>query len=487
MPLPPLQPPIHRADTVIPSPDGPDAGHGYRDYVGVLHIHTRYSDGAGTYEEIARIANAQRLDYLIVTDHNTLQPLRDGKQGWYGATLVLVGTEISAQAGHYLALNVTQEIDRSRLTTQQIIDEVNRQGGLGFIAHPYFQKRRWTDWTVTGFTGIEGYNVAHDSLDENRIRLVLWTLGVPTEPFYLSIVDRPYDPLSTWDRLLAQRWPVVGIGASDAHEVRVLGVKFAPYDVMFRLSRTHVLIPSDTLTAEAVYEALRKGHAYFSMELVTEASGVSFTAEDGDRVVGIMGDEVRLTPALRLNVRLPISAYLVMFRDGHTLATAIEREWTLPVTEPGVYRFEATRHGKPWVFSNPIRVLPTEAGYPPEQGGWLKEVPEPEGRGPTEAGTPPVAGSPTGVPEAAGERPTEPGHPAAGGVGEGSAERRSPRPIETSQPSRADEPLRDAPQPGGQPPAEPTDTPGESTAAPSEQPATGGQPPSDGAAAPPVE
>ena len=51
---------------------------GYEDYAGVIHIHTKYSDGAGTFEDIARVANAERLNYLIVTDHNTLQPLRDG-------------------------------------------------------------------------------------------------------------------------------------------------------------------------------------------------------------------------------------------------------------------------------------------------------------------------------------------------------------------------------------------------------------------------
>ena len=50
--------------------------HAYHDYVGVIHIHTRYSDGAGTIEEIARNANAQQLDYLIVTDHNTLKALQ---------------------------------------------------------------------------------------------------------------------------------------------------------------------------------------------------------------------------------------------------------------------------------------------------------------------------------------------------------------------------------------------------------------------------
>ncbi len=361
--LTPLGPPVSLPGTS--SLHVPESG--YKDYTGVIHIHTKYSDGAGTFEDIARVANAQRLDYLITTDHNTLRPLHEGKQGWYGTTLVLVGTELSTRGGHYVALNVTDEIDYHKLPTQRIIDEVNRQGGLGFIAHPYYKKRRWTDWTVHGFLGIEGYNVAHDTLDENWFRLALWTLSVPAEPFYLSIIDRPYDPLRKWDELMAQRGRVVGIGGSDAHEIRVLGLKFAPYHIMFRLARTHLLIRSDTVTDLAVYEALRSGHVYFSIELDAEAKGFSFVAERGTRVVGVMGDEVVLVPDLRLTASLPAAADLTLVKDGRPIATASGQAWQVPITQPGAYRLEAMRLGKPWIFSNPIYVRSTPLPQEPQE------------------------------------------------------------------------------------------------------------------------
>lgn len=333
---------------------------GYKDYVGVIHIHTRYSDGAGTYEDLARVANAQGLDYLIVTDHNTLQPLRDGKQGWHGTTLILVGMEISTRAGHYLAVNVSQDIDRSHLNAQEIINEVARQGGLGFIAHPYFKKRRWTDWTVKGFTGIEAYNVAHDTLDENKLRLALWTLTAPAEPFYLSLIDRPYDPLMKWDEMIAQHGRVVGIGSSDAHEFRVLGLKFAPYEIMFQLIRTHLLIPADTLTDQGLYDALRKGHAYLSIELLGEAKGFTFEADNGERTLGIMGDRVSLVPGLALTASAPTSSQFVLFKDGRPVASKTTQRWRVPIAASGVYRIEVSRNGKPWIFSNPMYVTPAE-------------------------------------------------------------------------------------------------------------------------------
>lgn len=328
---------------------------GYHDVTGVIHIHTVYSDGGGTFEDIARVANQQQLDYLIVTDHNTLKPLRDGKQGWYGMTLILVGEEISTRGGHYLALNVHDEISRQQ-PTQAIIDEVNRQGGLGFIAHPYFRKRRWTDWTVHGFTGVEGFNVAHESLDHSQLQLVLWSFTMPADSMFLSIVERPYDPLAKWDELMRQHGKVVGIGSSDAHEVRLLGLKIAPYDIMFKLIRTHLLIRDPKASAEVLYDALRHGHAYFSVDLITDASGFTFMAEDTTTVWGIMGDEVSLVPKLQLTAVLPAPAELALFKDGQQIATSSGRVWHVPVQEPGSYRLEATRQGKPWLFSNPIYV-----------------------------------------------------------------------------------------------------------------------------------
>ncbi len=350
------------------TPNIPDDG--YHDFVGAIHIHTTYShDAHGRFEDVVRVANAQRLDYCILTEHNNLRPLRDGKQGWHGMTLVLVGTELSTRSGHYLAFNVHEEIDRYQ-PVQDIINEVNRQGGLGFIAHPYFKNARWKDWTVTGFTGIEAYNVAHDTLDENRARLVFWTLTAPAGPFYFSILDRPYDPLAKWDEMIRQHGRVVGIGSTDAHEFHLWGLKFAPYEVMFQIVRTHLLIPSETLTADAVYDAFRRGHVYFAIELVAEAKGFSFLAAVGTRVVGVMGDEIAFEPTLHLMTWLPAPAQLTLFQDGRSIATTIGQNWDIPVTEPGVYRLEAFRHDKPWIFSNPIyvRPAPSQAGPAPSAG-----------------------------------------------------------------------------------------------------------------------
>jgi len=44
------------------------------EYVGAIHIHSVYSDGTGNIEDIAQAAYETGLDFIMMTDHNTLKP-----------------------------------------------------------------------------------------------------------------------------------------------------------------------------------------------------------------------------------------------------------------------------------------------------------------------------------------------------------------------------------------------------------------------------
>ena len=157
---------------------------------------------------------------------------------------------------------------------------------------------------------------------------------------------------------------MVGIGSTDAHEFHVAGLTLAPYTAMFQLIRTHLLVPSKTLTPESAYEALRKGHAYFSIELLAAANGFAFIAERRHQVRGVMGDDVDVEPDLQLTVSLPAPAQLALFKDGQLVDTTTAAAWQVPAAAPGVYRIEASRFGKPWIFSNPIYIHPAPPAPP---------------------------------------------------------------------------------------------------------------------------
>ena len=62
-----------------------------------LHMHTRYSDGSGSRQDIAEAALKCGIDAVIVTDHNVLRGfegyIRDGNK----KVLMLIGEEIHHQ------------------------------------------------------------------------------------------------------------------------------------------------------------------------------------------------------------------------------------------------------------------------------------------------------------------------------------------------------------------------------------------------------
>ena len=342
---------------------------GLQDFAGVIHIHTTpySSDASGTLEHAVRVARRQHLDYLLITEHNTLRGYETGREGFYGKTLVLISEELSTRAGHFLALGVPHHVSRYQ-PTRRIIDEVEAVGGLGFVPHPFWRRKRWTMWDPPQIVGMEIYNVAHVAMEENRIRLLISLLLMPPDWFYQSVEERPIEALQLWDRLTQKR-RFVGIGGADAHEIRVFGLTLGPYEMLFRMVRTHVKAPA--LTAEAVYTALREGHAYISLEMEASASGFTFLVTRHGERAGMMGDELTWEPGLQLAVSVPETARIMLLRDGHVVATILDRLLTYPADQPGVYRVEVDRLNRPWIFSNPIYLrVPKPPGAPP-----LEEAP----------------------------------------------------------------------------------------------------------------
>ena len=143
---------------------------GLREYVGAIHIHTRASDGAEKLPSVIRAAQRAGLDFIIVSDHNTLHYLKTGMEGWHGRTAVIVGEEISSGCGHCLALGTARELGHLRNRPQAYIDEIHKQGGVAFVCHPHahhepFRPKRnyaWKDWSVEGVDGIEVWSYMYD-------------------------------------------------------------------------------------------------------------------------------------------------------------------------------------------------------------------------------------------------------------------------------------------------------------------------------------
>jgi len=218
------------------------------EYKGVIHVHTKFSDGSAKVEEIIRKAQKTDLDYLIIADHDTLDVMKYGYEGWHGGVLLLVGEEISPKRNHYLALGIKQEIKGKqwRGTIQTLIDLVKDEGGIGIIPHPYGANpikscdHSWTNWKYEGYDGLEIWSYMLDWVSKVNYISLLYYYRHPEK----AIKGPNSITLRKWDEIAMKRH-IVGIGSIDGHGRRVpifRFIKFLPYEYLFRTIRTHILV-----------------------------------------------------------------------------------------------------------------------------------------------------------------------------------------------------------------------------------------------------
>lgn len=343
------------------------------EYVGNLHIHSRYSDGAGSVREIAQSAKKAGLDFIILNDHNYMtDSLHLEDEGNYDGLMVLIGLETGRRYHHYLAFNLPEMVRDEGLGPQGVIDLVNRKGGFGFIAHPFekgmpFRENSiaytWNDLSVTGYTGICIWNFS--SRWKERITNPLTGL------FFLlfkalTLKGPDQKTLSFWDRQCRQR-KVCAIGGSDAHgsffKWGVLRFIPLPYDYTLNSINVHLLLKGSLSkefgeAKEQIYGAMKQGRLFIAHERVAPAVGFrfSYVSESGSNL--IMGEETAFKRGA-LFIETPDKGEIRLVKDGAILKRWRSTSASYKVEERGIYRVEVYRHFplfglRPWIFSNPI-------------------------------------------------------------------------------------------------------------------------------------
>jgi len=119
------------------------ASEGRRWLAGDLHAHTVHSDGVLTVSELAALAVERGLDFIAVTDHNTVSHHAElpAAAKRYGITL-LPGQEVTTDGGHAGALGDIGWIDFRR-PPDDWLDATEAGGGLLSINHPFAGPVSW--------------------------------------------------------------------------------------------------------------------------------------------------------------------------------------------------------------------------------------------------------------------------------------------------------------------------------------------------------
>lgn len=116
----------------------------YKWYAGVPHAHTVASDGKLTIPEIIKLAKRNKLDFLMITDHNV--NCQNDLPEVDGLTLIY-GTEYTKNGGHTNIWGVKNAVDDFSAETYEewleIKAEAKRRGAVICMNHPWCMQCPW--------------------------------------------------------------------------------------------------------------------------------------------------------------------------------------------------------------------------------------------------------------------------------------------------------------------------------------------------------
>jgi len=388
---------------------------GLTDYRAILHAHANDSTHTGgTLPEI--LADAQKVGVSIIMLSNHFRPpfdfIDDNWRGMREGVLFIPGSE----AKGFLIYPMHSVMDKMELEGIAFVNAITEGGGLIFLSHVESKFGH----SFEGLTGMEAYNRHADAMDDMFAvaSLLMALVDPPKLAKQQELLDQyPAAMLATqldyldayagmWDReSLRQR--VVGIAANDCHHNMVLIAKMVdeenvlvgtivdkdeglrkvnaaqspgireltagkkPGDIVAKLDldpyyrsfmnvSTHIL--ATELTETAVRDALREGHAYISHDWMCDPTGTVYAARhaDAEKLVAIMGDEVKYDSELRLVAEFPVDCDVRLLKNGEEVIRTHGRTFTHSPDGPGVYRLEAflkvDGEDRPWIYANPIYV-----------------------------------------------------------------------------------------------------------------------------------
>jgi predicted metal-dependent phosphoesterase TrpH len=246
-----------------PAPAGaPKKQRGKAWYRGDCHLHTVYSDGRRTPEQLVADARAAGLDFIVSTDHNTSSSSLQWGNHATDDLLILNGEEVTTRSGHWPAIGLPagKWIDwRYRASDpadfRRFVDQVHSLGGLVTAAHPFAN--------CFGCT----YEYTYEIADLVEVWNGPWT-------------DEDQQTVTHWDGLLRSGRFIPAIGDSDAHN---------PDQVV---AKPHTVVLANSLRNQDLLAGLKAGRSWLAesaaVQLSFSASAAGRCAQIGERLsVGI--------------------------------------------------------------------------------------------------------------------------------------------------------------------------------------------------------
>lgn len=379
---------------------------GWGEYRGNCHSHCYIShDSEVPFETILEALKIADHDFIFMSDH-TVDNIADYSIQWkgiYDGKLFVRGFEMDYG---FMPWRLPDDTKLKKDEQPEVLaQQIDALGGLLFFAHSEEERH----WELPELNGMEIYNLHTDTKDEdgNFYLSLLPDILLSLNAYPDQVVRLLYDPhpdiIARWDELNKTR-KIVGIQGTDAHQnngIRAIytaedtlriedtspqtlaefklnfatralirlcfgkpapgdklcGFELGAYERMVRYSATHIL--ANELTEAALSDGLEQGRVFVAFDMIADARGFVFFAEDGARKA-VMGESLPYSDTLRLRVGSPNAGRIKLLRDGAVIHQVEGAELDFKPTERGNYRVEVELNilGKwvTWIYSNPLRV-----------------------------------------------------------------------------------------------------------------------------------
>jgi hypothetical protein len=281
---------LRGAPTLAPQPERRPyepvtLGGGRRWYAGDFHVHSRESgDASPTLDEVALFARARGLDFVVLTEHNTVSHLDliADAQSRHPELLLIPGIEFTTYAGHANVIGAAAWIDhrigQPGVTIEAAAAAARAGGALFSINHPELDLG---DLCI-------GCAWKHQ-LDPAQIdALEIATGGLDKAgKFYTAAA------IARWEQLCGQGHKIAAIGGSDDHKA---GVELGSFQSPIGDPTTLVL--ADTLSAAAIIAGVRAGRTAVKLQGPADPS-IEFDADIPPVDGTITADQVTLRAIVR--------------------------------------------------------------------------------------------------------------------------------------------------------------------------------------------
>jgi hypothetical protein len=220
-------------------------------YRGDFHVHTTFSDGYYSPAELVEVARHEGLDFVVVTDHNTIDAY--AHFGDPSDLVVIPGVEVTLKIGHFnvfgvegtpdwITANIRSDPNRPVITMTELMQQTSSAGLLNSINHPLLRPWDWQD-ASTDLSYVHCLEIYNDpSWPENKLA----------------------NPQATtlWTQWLNTGYRITAIGGSDFHQPEPEPGQNKPSE---RLGIPATVVYAGELSGAAILAGARQGRVYITM------------------------------------------------------------------------------------------------------------------------------------------------------------------------------------------------------------------------------